>query len=407
MRILHTADWHLGRKLEGRSRHDEQVAAMEEICSIADEEGVDAVLIAGDVFDTYNPPAESEALFYSTMTRLAAGGRRAVVVIAGNHDSPDRLIASDPYARALGITTLGYPKDVPALYDGGPDRTACVEAAPSFVRLRLPRTGRLLNVLALPYPSEARLRELLTADINDDRQANANYNERVRGFLEEQARAFRSGEANIIASHLFVRGGSKSESERDVSVGGAYAVEPDSFPTQAGYVALGHLHRVQEMAAREDAAIRYAGSILQYSFSEAGQDKSVTIIEFDGDRATYRAVPLSSGRRLHRWEIASIDELESRLASARADDWHWITLHLDEPLAPDYRRNLMVKHPEIFELMAVFRRPAETGPGARRLDELSLDEQFRRYVEVAFKEPCGDAVMSLFLELSGAHRDPS
>ena len=135
MKILHTADWHLGRKLEGRSRHLEQVAVLAEIVGIAEQEQVDAVLIAGDIFDTYNPPAESEALFYETMARLADGGRRAVVVLAGNHDSPDRLIASSPYARALGICTLGYPKDVPHLYDGGSGRTACVESAPSFVKI--------------------------------------------------------------------------------------------------------------------------------------------------------------------------------------------------------------------------------------------------------------------------------
>src|SRR5689334_21764985 len=112
MKILHTADWHLGRRLEGRSRHDEQSRVLDEICDIAAEEDVDAVLIAGDIFDSYNPPAESESLFYSTMTRLSDGGRCAVIVIAGNHDSPDRLIASNPYARVLGISTLGYPIDI-------------------------------------------------------------------------------------------------------------------------------------------------------------------------------------------------------------------------------------------------------------------------------------------------------
>src|SRR5688500_4361574 len=139
MRILHTADWHLGRRLAGRSRHDEQIAVLDEICRIADDENVDVVVVAGDVFDAFVPPAEAEALFYSTMTRLADSGRRAVVVIAGNHDSPDRLIAADPYARSLGISTLGFPKDIPTLYDAGQDRAACVASGPSTVTLRLPR----------------------------------------------------------------------------------------------------------------------------------------------------------------------------------------------------------------------------------------------------------------------------
>ena len=405
MRILHTADWHLGRRLEGRGRHDEQVAAMDEICAIADEEHVDVVLVAGDVFDTYNPPAESEALFYRTMTRLANGGQRSVVVIAGNHDSPDRLIASDPYARALGITTLGYPKDTPALYDGGTDRAACVEAAPSFVRLRVPRQSCYLWVLALPYPSEARLRELLTADINNDEQATIDYNQRVQSFLKERAQSFVPGEANIVASHLFVRGGGMSDSERDVSVGGAYAVDAASFPDTAGYIALGHLHRAQEMHSATGAPVRYSGSILQYSFSEAEQTKSVTIVEITSGGTQHRVVPISAGRRLFKWEAHGLDELERRLQDAMTNEWHWITLHLDAPLPPDYRRNVMARHPQIFECITHYHRTDDPHEERTSVDALPLDEQFRRFVRDKYNEPCADDVMKLFLELAATQRD--
>ncbi|MGC7879795.1 metallophosphoesterase family protein, partial [Desulforudis sp. 1190] len=91
MRFLHTSDWHLGRTLEGRSRQDEQEEFSQELCRLADDEKIDAVLVAGDVFDTFNPSSAAEQLFYDTLDQLAAGGRRAVVVIAGNHDSPERL----------------------------------------------------------------------------------------------------------------------------------------------------------------------------------------------------------------------------------------------------------------------------------------------------------------------------
>ncbi|MBS1913122.1 MAG: exonuclease subunit SbcD [Bacteroidetes bacterium] len=402
MRILHTADWHLGRRLDGRSRHEEQVAVMDEIVKIAEEEAVDGILIAGDVFDTYNPPAESEALFYRTMTRLADGGRRAVLVIAGNHDSPDRLIASNPYARALGITTIGYPKDTPALYDAGSDRVACVESAPSFVRLRMPRSNRPLSVLALPYPSESRLRELLTVDFSDEERLSSDYNQRVSGFLEEQARRFIPGEANMVATHLFVRGGEQSDSERDVSVGGAYAVNASSFPHTAGYVALGHLHREQSMTARQETPLRYSGSILQYSFSEAGQEKSVTVVEFEGPRAAHRIIPLSAGRRLHRWTASSTAQLEERLARSTSNDWHNITLELDAPLPLDYLHTLKSRHPEIFQCLTLYNSSSDVAEN-RSSSALTLEEQFRAFVAMSFSEPCNESVMRLFLELAASN----
>src|SRR5690606_4574392 len=103
--------------------------------------------------------------------------------IAGNHDSPERLKASDPYGRALGVVTLGFPYDIPELFDRGSGRVACVDAAPSFVRLRL-RNDERLGVLALPYPSEARLRKVLSKRI-DDEDAGANYNAHLRDFMAE------------------------------------------------------------------------------------------------------------------------------------------------------------------------------------------------------------------------------
>ncbi len=112
MRILHTSDWHLGRTLEGRSRLEEQVMFIDELCGIVEAEAVDLVLIAGDVFDTVNPPAAAEELFYDALNRLADGGKRGIVVIAGNHDNPERLCAASPLAERNGIILYGLPKEV-------------------------------------------------------------------------------------------------------------------------------------------------------------------------------------------------------------------------------------------------------------------------------------------------------
>jgi exonuclease SbcD len=112
MRILHTSDWHLGKRLENFTRLEEQQSVLSEICEIADSEKVDAVIVAGDLFDTFNPPVEAIDLFYKTLKRLSNNGKRAVIAIAGNHDSPDRIEAPDPLARECGIFFAGYPASV-------------------------------------------------------------------------------------------------------------------------------------------------------------------------------------------------------------------------------------------------------------------------------------------------------
>src|SRR5690606_27494149 len=109
MRILHTADWHFGKTLEGRSRHAEQEQFVDELCEIAQSENIDVILIAGDVYDTVNPPAASEQLFYDSLARLADYGKRKVIVISGNHDNPERLAAATPIAIKHGITLIGTP----------------------------------------------------------------------------------------------------------------------------------------------------------------------------------------------------------------------------------------------------------------------------------------------------------
>ena len=115
MRLLHTADWHLGRSLEGRSRRPEQEQMVDEICALADAEDVHLVIIAGDVFDSANPPAFAEELFYDALDRLSADGKRGVLVIAGNHDNPERLCASAPLAVRQNVVLLGKPADVTLL----------------------------------------------------------------------------------------------------------------------------------------------------------------------------------------------------------------------------------------------------------------------------------------------------
>jgi len=329
MRFLHTADWHLGRTLEGRSREREQEAFVAEIRRLADDEKVDAVLIAGDVFDSVNPPAAAEQLFYDALDELAAGGRRAVVVIAGNHDSPQRLVAAAPLARRHGIALFGLPRENPL--SGGP----VLDGGPSWVELGVPGCDHRAVVLALPYLSETRARELLPADLEDEAATQAAYTARIKAVFEQLAGRFRPDTANVAVSHLFVLGGSPSDSERPLfSVGGACTVRAADLPA-AQYMALGHLHRPQTV--RDAAGLcRYAGSPLAYSFSEAGQAKSVAVADVrPGRRAEAREVFLAAGCPLVRWRaVEGVAQVWRWLEEGRdAGAWIDLEIHLSNPLS--------------------------------------------------------------------------
>jgi exonuclease SbcD len=309
LRILHTADWHLGKTLEGRSRFREQEQFIDELVMIAEKEQIDVVLMAGDAFDSVNPPAAAEQLFYESLARLSDHGKRPVVVIAGNHDHPDRLSAASTLAATHSIALLGLP-------------TTDVQT------IHVPSCGETLMLAALPYPSESRLAELLASE-NDEQQLRKRYDERIGEIFATMNQRFRYDTVNIAMSHLYVAGGATSDSERPIEVGGAYTVSPESFPPQAQYVALGHLHRPQNVK-RASMPARYSGSPLAYSFSEAGYAKSITIVDVHpGEEAVVSEIPLSSGRPLVKWKATEGIAQVYRWLEEGKDRNAWIDLEIN------------------------------------------------------------------------------
>lgn len=381
MRILHTADWHLGRTLEGRSRLEEQERFIDELIGIVREEEIDLVLLAGDVYDTVNPPSAAEKLFFDALSRLSENGKRHIAVIAGNHDNPERLAAAAPLAARHSIALVGMP--IPELLEFG-----------------IPRTGEQVRLMALPYPSESRLKTVLSEEA-DEALLQAAYADRVKALVARQCAGFRPDSVNLLMSHLFVFGGDTSDSERPIhQLGTAYAVDTDALCAGAQYVALGHLHRPQRLTAADP--IRYSGSPLAYSFSEAGQAKTVTVAELaPGKEAVIREIPLSSGRPLVRWRAAGgLAEVHRWLEEDR-DPRAWIDLELqlDDAMSMEQIQSLRRAREGIVHIRPVYSREAselraETG------EKLPIDELFRRFYarQTRGAEPEPELVQ-LFLEL--------
>jgi exonuclease SbcD len=384
MRILHTGDWHLGRTLEGRSRQKEQEQFIDELVEIADTHKVDLIMMAGDVYDSVNPPAASEQLFYEAAARLTSGGR-PLVVIAGNHDQPERVSSVSPLVLRQGITLVGLPTSEP-------------------VTIHAARTGEIAKIAALPYPSEARLGELLAGDSGEEELRLA-YSARVGKLMKLLGREFSPQTVNLAMSHIYVLGGVESDSERPIQVGGAYTVDPSALSCGAQYTALGHLHRAQRV--KGEGMIRYSGSPLAYSFSEAGQAKSVTLIDVaPGGEPTFEEIYLRCGRPLVRWSSSGgLQEVYNWLDEGR-DDSAFIDLEirLSEAMSMNDIQRLRKSREGIIHIRPIYPQMEQELEQISR-SRMPVQELFRKFYQrqTGGAEP-EDSLIELFLQLTEEER---
>jgi exonuclease SbcD len=270
IRILHTADWHIGQTLRGFSREHEHRKVFERLEEIVVERDVDALVIAGDVFDSQNPSGEAQQLFYNTVVRLSrAHPRMAMVIAAGNHDAAGRLEAPRPLLEAFNVRVVGNVRR----HEGR------VEAARHLVPIADASGAVAAHVLAVSYPTAACLPNLTRLD----GEASSPVIAGVRTLYAELVDALRGpidGLPFVLTGHLHVAGGIESEgAERRILVGGQHAVPHDVFPVEASYVALGHLHKAQAIGRD---TVRYSGSLIPLSATELPYAHGVTLVSLDG-----------------------------------------------------------------------------------------------------------------------------
>ncbi len=279
MRLLHTSDWHVGKSIRGHSRADEHREVLAEITDVAAERAVELVVVAGDLFDTATPTAESERIVYHALLSLAEIA--PVIVISGNHDNARRL---DAVARllALGRVTMATRPRPPD--DGGVVRLTTDGGTPVAAAL-LPFVSQRAIVRADQLMSEPAFRNAQT------------YAERLSAVIASLTGGFDADAVNLLVAHAFVAGGAVGGGERAAHLVDEYAIGAIDIPATVTYAALGHLHRPQAISAR--TALHYCGSPLQLDFGEERQIKQVNIVTAEpGLPAKVEAVPLTSGRPL-------------------------------------------------------------------------------------------------------------
>lgn len=367
MKILHTADWHLGKKLDRFSRIEEQRAVMGEIVQIADAQKVDVVIIAGDLFDNFTPNTDAIELFYKTVKQLSLGGRRPVVAISGNHDAPKLIDAPDPLARECGIFLIGQPFALVTPIETQDFKIT--HSSAGFIELQLASFPYPLRIIHTAYANEPRLRE----ELEGDKQLAINQ------FLSDKWQALAqeycdSKGVNILTAHLFMnpKNGElleEPEGERPIRIGNADMIYTNAIPLQMQYTALGHLHGFKNIGS-EEKPIVYASSPLCYSFSEAGEQKYVAIIEAEPNKAAHLSkIPLTQGKPLVRKQFASIEAATSWLKE-NPNTWVELTLELKEYLRAEDRKRLYNTHEGIVFLIPRLLLDTEHNPSA----ELSLQD---------------------------------
>jgi exonuclease SbcD len=334
---------------------------------------VDAILLAGDVYDRAVPPPEAVALLDESLARLVRGLQVPVLIIAGNHDSPTRLAFASRLLEGQGLHVVGT----------------------------LPSTPRCIVIrdqhgpvyfYALPYAEPAVVRASL------ENPALRDHETAMLAMLAQVHAAHPDGGRAVLMAHAFVLGGEESESERPLSVGGAGTVPGTCF---AGfhYVALGHLHRPQTVGA---APIHYAGSLLKYSFAEAHHTKSVSLVDIDAyGRCTVERIPLTPRREVRCLTGTLAEILAGPQAGESRDDYLMVTLLDREPIL-DAMGKLRTVYPNVLHLM----RPQFTPTGEehgqrgdhRRLSDVELFNAFFAQMTGAALNPAQAEAYSAIIE---------
>ncbi len=403
MKILHTADWHLGKKLGNFSRLEEQKEVMNEICEIAEQENVDAVLVIGDLYDTFNPPTEAVQLLYKTLKRLTRNLTCPVVAIAGNHDSPDRIDAPEPLALECGIFMFGYPMAQAEKLDlGSSSNLKILHTDKGFIELKLNKIDTPLRVIHTPYANELRLKQYL---------GSAHREENLREILsihwKDLAEKYcdKNG-VNVLLTHLFVI--NKGEVEKDenlweeksiLHVGGAQAIYTEQIPTQIDYVGLGHLHRCHAVS-HSPCPIVYSGSPLMYSFGDTADEKYVIIIEKEeGKPLTYTKKLLTKGKKLLRKNIEGIEKSLEWLKENKNAIVE-LTITTEDFLTANEKQILTNAHRNLHTLSSYIK--SETGQNIGtdigKMDK-NIEELFAEYHKIKKQSLPSDSLMDLFKEL--------
>ncbi|MEM8582779.1 MAG: exonuclease SbcCD subunit D C-terminal domain-containing protein [Bacteroidota bacterium] len=382
MKILHTSDWHLGHRLYERERRDEQKLALEWLCGFIDREGVEILIVAGDIFDLANPPNYAREQYYDFLGQLKNTSCRQVIIIGGNHDSPSMLDAPAVLFRYFNIHVVGAISDSPSdqivpLHDSG---------------------GQAIGwVAAVPFLRDRDLRYSIAGQTPGEREQKLQEGIRDYYRLMAEELASKTGQNNqllIATGHLYARGAQTASKQDNIYIGSRENILAEQFPEIFDYVALGHIHRPQKVGGQD--RIRYSGSLIPLDFSETGDQKSVVVIDYDvGSPLKIQLVEVPVFRRL-KSVAGTLNEVEQKLKRFLAkrqlaeheplEPWLEIRIQTDKPIPSlaDRIQQLIDGRPADVLAIRLERTPVQEGGDKSevlpQLDELDPEQVFVKLI---------------------------
>lgn len=378
MKIVHTSDWHAGRIWKNLNRLDELEACLDHLAGFIEHESVDLLLVTGDVFDSGAPAARAERAVFHFFKRVGAADVHTVA-IAGNHDSADRFEAWGSLTELVNVWALGRPKPPGS---GG-------------VLTLQTRSRETAVVAAVPFAAQRRLVSALELAAGDDISMQT-YADKMAAIVKLLCRSFRSEAVNLLCLHTHLEGAIKSGSERQVHLGDDWAALPATLPSDAHYIALGHIHKPQRITAPSPAY--YAGSPLQLDFGEAGEDKFFNVIEAKPGPwpAKISQVAYSGAKGLMKC-TGTLQEIEAQAPELRESGWLRVVVKLNAP-DPDINRRIRNLLPNAISVDS--ESPREHGSDAVSVfDASSPADIFRQYFLQEHGTEPGTSLIAAFNQL--------
>ncbi|WP_027859163.1 exonuclease subunit SbcD [Marinobacterium jannaschii] len=398
MRLLHTSDWHLGQNFMGKSRANEHQAFLDWLLVLIESERIDALVIAGDIFDTGTPPSYAREIYNHFVVQIQASGCQ-LVILGGNHDSVATLHESRTLLACLNVTVIGGAQpeirdQLVVIHDRSGEPAAVLAAIPYL------RPRDLVSSQAGESP-EAK-QQAMTQAIADHYAALYTEAEALRD-------SFSSPLPIIATGHLTTVGSTSSESVREIYIGTLEAFPASAFPP-VDYLALGHLHKAQKVAGEEH--LRYSGSPIPLSFDEIGNDKQVLLAEFsEGALQSVTPVAVPHTQPMARWK-GNLQQLEARFQeleplSLRAKPlWLDIEVQEDDYLSDLHNRLQALAEEHGVEILRLRRQRQRNRQGLEQqsretLSELNIDEVFERRLsaEALENDPAAAGLRNAFAEI--------
>jgi len=387
MRLIPTSDWHLGRRLKGVDRTPEIEAALNELLESAKTLEVDAVLVAGDIFDVPSPTADAEKVAYNFFCKLREA-KIPAIVIAGNHDSAFRIDGVSRLLSHVGVHALGRPRKA---NQGG------------VIQLDTPN-GKL-SVAAMPFASERRLLKAEDLWEKDDSKQREHYKDRVKYLLKNLASNFQEDSVNVVMAHLTLDGALRAYSEVDYYTRDTYSLAGQTLPPEAQYIALGHIHKRQQVS--NAAPTYYSGSLIQVDFGEAGEEKGFNLVTVEPGRPAkveFKSIPCQKPLKIIQCNETNLDETLE--ANREHPGFLKVIVELNTPkigLADSVRKvcpQALIIEPKYPEIQAQKRQQSQSA------NQFEAIEEFRNYwrdrVGTAPDSSVLKAFENLYQELSDA-----